>query len=402
MGINVVAVRGTGKHQLSLTAPGFAPVQMDLWDADPYAHTAKVPDALARAERTRLRAVLDAVTATLFGLDPRDLQHIVHRCGSPRAGRSALPPSTPRASGASTRTDPPSSAKPSLPSSPTTTSKRESAKHQATAPPGFSHSSTRTTAKAGFFPRPSASPTTTSATTAPPPSGVRRPEPDWARAHRELQRHKGVTLQLLWLEYRTAHPDGYQYSWFCKRYREWRAKGDVAMRQVYRAGEKAFVDYAGPTFEVVDRKTGEVRDALVFVGVLGASNYTFVDVTWSRALPDWTMSHVPDVRVLRRGARARDPGQREGGGPQGQPLRAGAEPHVPGTGQPGGSPPSPARDGTTSWKSSTTATPGAAPCSPARCPSSTGTRSSAIPPSATPSSTDSPTTRTASPSRAPR
>ena len=64
------------------------------------------------------------------------------------------------------------------------------------------------------------------------------------------------------------------------------------MRQVYRPGEKAFVDYAGPKFQVVDRSTGELRDAMVFVGVLGASNYTFVDVTWSRALPDWVMSHV--------------------------------------------------------------------------------------------------------------
>ncbi|MDE2973484.1 MAG: IS21 family transposase [Gemmatimonadota bacterium] len=125
-----------------------------------------------------------------------------------------------------------------------------------------------------------------------PPSRVRRPEPDWDRVHRELQRHKGVTLELLWLEYREAHPDGYQYSWFCGRYREWRGTLDTAMRQVYRAGEKAFVDYAGPTFEVVDPKTGEVHDAMVFVGVLGASNHTFVDVTRSRSLPDWTMSHV--------------------------------------------------------------------------------------------------------------
>ena len=102
----------------------------------------------------------------------------------------------------------------------------------------------------------------------------------------------GVTLQLLWLEYRPAHPNGYQYSWFCERYKAWRGQLDVVMRQVYRAGEKAFVDYAGPKFPVVDRGTGEVRDAMVFVGVLGASNYTFVDVTWSRSLPDWTMSHV--------------------------------------------------------------------------------------------------------------
>ena len=125
-----------------------------------------------------------------------------------------------------------------------------------------------------------------------PPSRVPRPEPDWQYVHRELQRHKGVTLRLLWLEYRTVQANGYQYSRFCDRYREWRGHLDVVMRQVYRAGEKAFVDYAGPKFPVVDRSTGEVRDAMVFVGVLAASNYTFVDVTWSRALPDWVMSHV--------------------------------------------------------------------------------------------------------------
>ena len=100
---------------------------------------------------------------------------------------------------------------------------------------------------------------------APPPSRLRRPEPDWGRVHRELHRHKGVTLQLLWLEYRAAHPRGYQYSWFCERYRAWRGQLDVVMRQVYRAGEKVFVDYAGSTVEVMDRQTGEVREAKVFV-----------------------------------------------------------------------------------------------------------------------------------------
>ena len=93
------------------------------------------------------------------------------------------------------------------------------------------------------------------------------------RVHRELQRHKGVTLRLLWLEYRTVHPDGYGYSRFCDRYRMWRGRLDMVLRQVYRAGEKAFVDHAGPKFAVVDGRTGEVRDAVVFVGVLAASNY---------------------------------------------------------------------------------------------------------------------------------
>ena len=125
-----------------------------------------------------------------------------------------------------------------------------------------------------------------------PPSRVQRPEPDWARVHRELARHKGVTLQLLWLEYREAHPDGYGYSRFCDRYREWRGRLDVVLRHVYRAGEKAFVDYAGPTVEVTDRRTGEIREAKVFVGVLAASNHTFVDITLTRSLPDWTASHV--------------------------------------------------------------------------------------------------------------
>ena len=89
-----------------------------------------------------------------------------------------------------------------------------------------------------------------------------------------------------------VHANGYGYSWFCERYRAWRVRIDVVMRQVYRAGEKTLVDYTGPKFEVVDRKTGEARDVIVFVGVLGASNYIFVDVTRSRSLPDWTMSHV--------------------------------------------------------------------------------------------------------------
>ena len=121
-----------------------------------------------------------------------------------------------------------------------------------------------------------------------------RPEPDWADIHRQLtgQRVKGMTLQTLWLEYLESNPGGYRYSRFCDLYKQWRGRVDVVMRQNYRAGEKVFVDYAGPTFEVVDRSTGDVLDVMVFVGVLAASNYTFVDVSRTRSLPDWTMSHV--------------------------------------------------------------------------------------------------------------
>jgi len=124
----------------------------------------------------------------------------------------------------------------------------------------------------------------------PAPSVVQRPLPEWARLHQELRR-KGVTLELLWQEYREAHPDGYGYSQFCARYREWANALEPVLRQHYVAGEKLFVDYAGPTVPVVDRHSGEVRQAQIFVAVLGASNYTFVEATWSQGLADWIGSH---------------------------------------------------------------------------------------------------------------
>ena len=119
----------------------------------------------------------------------------------------------------------------------------------------------------------------------------RLPPPQWSQVHRELRR-KGVTLALLWEEYKAVHPEGMQYSWFCARYREWAAKVDVVMRFEHRAGERMFVDYAGHTVAVVERDTGELREAQIFVAVLGASNYTYAEATWTQALPDWIASHV--------------------------------------------------------------------------------------------------------------
>jgi transposase len=100
------------------------------------------------------------------------------------------------------------------------------------------------------------------------------PIPDWNVGHQELQR-KDVTLALLWDEYKQAHPNGYQYSWFCREYRTWRGKLDLVMRQTHRAGEKLFVDYTGQTVSVITPDTGEVHQAEIFVAVLGASNYTY-------------------------------------------------------------------------------------------------------------------------------
>jgi transposase len=98
---------------------------------------------------------------------------------------------------------------------------------------------------------------------------ARRPTPDWAIVHQELKR-KGVTLLLLWQEYKASTPDGLQYSQFCEAYRKWTGKLDLVMRQNHRAGETLFVDYAGQTMPVVDPRTGEVHAAAIFIAVLGA------------------------------------------------------------------------------------------------------------------------------------
>lgn len=121
--------------------------------------------------------------------------------------------------------------------------------------------------------------------------------PDWNQIHQELKFPK-TTLFLLWQEYRASNPEGYQYSWFCEHYRSWQGKLDLVMRQNHRAGEKLFVDYAGQTAPVIDPTTGEIREAQIFVAVMGASNYTFAEATWSQKLPDWIHSHIRAFEFL--------------------------------------------------------------------------------------------------------
>jgi len=125
-----------------------------------------------------------------------------------------------------------------------------------------------------------------------PVAGARRkPEPDWPSLHRE-RRRPGVTLMLLWQEYRAAAPDGYGYSRFCELYDEWESRLSPTMRQVHPAGERLFVDYAGQTVDLIDGRTGEVRSAQVFVAVLGASSYTYAEATFTQTLPDWIGAHA--------------------------------------------------------------------------------------------------------------
>ena len=110
--------------------------------------------------------------------------------------------------------------------------------------------------------------------------------------HQEIRR-KGVTLQLLWSEYAAVHEHrAYRYSQYCEYYRRWKKQQKRSMRQLHRAGEKLFIDYSGATMEVVNRTTGEIRRAEIFVAVLGASNYTFAEATWNQTLPDWIGSHI--------------------------------------------------------------------------------------------------------------
>jgi transposase len=124
------------------------------------------------------------------------------------------------------------------------------------------------------------------------PSRVPRPMPEWSSIHTEL-RKKSVTLQLLWLEYREAHPDGYGYSQFANRYKAWCKKVDIVMRQTHRAGEKLFVDFPGQTIPIYDARTGAVaQHAELFVAVLGASNYLYAEAFSSQGLLCWVTGHV--------------------------------------------------------------------------------------------------------------
>lgn len=118
-----------------------------------------------------------------------------------------------------------------------------------------------------------------------------RAQPDWAVVHQELRR-TGVTLHLLWLEYKAGVPDGYQYTQFCHHYHTWTARLDPVLRQTHAPGERVFVDYAGPTIAVLDPTTGEDREAQLFVAVLGASNFFYAEATWTQTLLDWIASHT--------------------------------------------------------------------------------------------------------------
>lgn len=122
-------------------------------------------------------------------------------------------------------------------------------------------------------------------------------EPDWPKMAVEMKR-KGVTLVLLWEEYRAAHPDGYGYTWFCESYRAFESRLSPRYRNRHDAGAVMQTDYAGHTIPVIDPGTGHAHSAQIFVAVLGASNYTFAWASLSQTLPDWIEAQVRALKFM--------------------------------------------------------------------------------------------------------
>ena len=140
----------------------------------------------------------------------------------------------------------------------------------------------------------------------------RGPLPDPAHLHLELRR-PGVTLQLLHLEYLEQQPNGYRYTAFCAHYSAWVGKRSPSMRQVHHGGDKLFVDYSGNKPRIVDQATGEVTEVEFYVAVLGASNFTYAEATFTQQVPDWIGSHVRALQAIGGVPRAVVPDQLRSG-----------------------------------------------------------------------------------------
>ena len=122
------------------------------------------------------------------------------------------------------------------------------------------------------------------------PAVERHPAIDFEHVHRELRR-AGVTLQLLWEEYREENANGYSYSQFCERYRHWCKQLNIYLRQAHKGGEVVFVDYSGKKPCIVDINTGEIIEQELFVMVWGASNLLYAEAHESQTKLHWSMGH---------------------------------------------------------------------------------------------------------------
>ena len=114
---------------------------------------------------------------------------------------------------------------------------------------------------------------------------------------KELKR-TGVTLQLLWQEYREGYPDGYGYSQYCHHFYQWRASQKVSMHIEHKAGDKLYVDFAGKKLSVVDPQTGEITEHEVFVAVLGCSRLSYIEAVPSQRKADWAQVNESALRFF--------------------------------------------------------------------------------------------------------
>lgn len=114
---------------------------------------------------------------------------------------------------------------------------------------------------------------------------------------KELKR-TGVTLERLWQEYRDEHPDGYSYSQFCYHFQLWRSASEISMHIEHKAADKAFVDFAGKHLQIANRATGEVTDVDVFVSILGASQYTYVEAVATQKKHDWIKANINSLEYF--------------------------------------------------------------------------------------------------------
>lgn len=114
---------------------------------------------------------------------------------------------------------------------------------------------------------------------------------------KELKR-TGVTLERLWQEYRIEHPDGYGYSQFCYHFQMWRDISEISMHIEHKAGDKAFVDFAGKKLQIVNRATGETTDVEVFVSILGASQLTYAEATLTQQKHDWINANINSIEYF--------------------------------------------------------------------------------------------------------
>ncbi len=97
----------------------------------------------------------------------------------------------------------------------------------------------------------------------------------------------GVTLFLLWEEYKGRYPGGFSYSRFCHYYRMWESKLQPGMHIEHKAGDLIYADFTGKKMHYVDQQTGEVHPAEIFVTIMGASQLIYVEAVKSQQLEDW-------------------------------------------------------------------------------------------------------------------